>query len=160
MVFNAKKYREENPSLSSELPIGRYLVEAESAELKTSSSGYDMVTWKLRIKDSESGAFVNAIQWENLTIGHDSPKVQEIANEKLTEILLALDVIDDVDLKKLTPMVAGKTCVMTIKQAKASGRLYAVYTFGRKLDKQEPAQAQPTGYTELSIPHFEDDIPY
>lgn len=123
-MFNAKKYREENPEQRT-LPVGWYKVKAETSELKQSSAGANMVTISIRILDSLSGHFINALQWENLTIGHESEQVRKFANDKLAEIMLASGV-DEIEVWSDIAF-EGKEFAMSIGKSAKTGRVYAVY---------------------------------
>lgn len=164
-VFNAAQHRAENPD-DRTFPKGWYRVKCEMSESKPSSSGYQMVTLKIRIVDSISGHFINAIQWENLTIGHPSPKVSKIAQGKLTEIMLAagvpeLDVWGELGEK-------GTDFAMSIGISSQTGRSYAIY---RPLSAylEVAAKHQPTQQFESQTPvippappidDYLDDVPY
>ncbi len=172
-MFNAKQYREQNPEQRS-LPVGWYKVKAESSEMKQSSAGANMVTISIRIKDSLSGHFVNALQWENLTIGHESEQVRKIANDKLAEIMLASGV-DEIEVWSDIAANGGEFA-MSVGKSTKTGRVYAVYrplsvwdAMATKHYGQIPAPATNGLIDEAYVPvqvdtlpqiNFDDDIPF
>lgn len=163
MGFNAKKFAEENP-IQSQLPTGHYKVEVESIEEKTSSTGYGMYTLKIRVLESLRGGYVNALQWENLVVGHDSEQTQKYAFAKLTEIMLAAGVDEFKEASDLQESLKNVPIAMTIAQAK-SGRYYALYrplqfyvAASQAVGNIPPANDIPP-MPPIDI-NYEDDIPY
>ena len=167
-VFNAKEYRDQNPEQRT-LPTGWYKVKVETSQLKQSSAGDDMVTMSIRILDSLSGHFINALQWENLVIGHPNDQTRRIANDKLAEICLA----SGVDEIRVWGDIAeeGKEFAMSIGKSEKTGRIYAVYrsidAWEAKLAKQGKAQPAPmfNGQAPVLAPappldDYIDDIPF
>lgn len=168
MSFNAKKFAEENP-IQSQLPLGHYKVEVESAEEKTSSTGYGMYTLKIRILESLRGGYANALQWENLVVGHDSEQTQKYAYAKLTEIMLAAGVDEFIDASDLQQSLKNIPITMTIAQAK-SGRYYAMYrplqfyiAASQAVGNTPPVDDAPTIPAMPPMPDIDDyidDIPF
>jgi hypothetical protein len=168
MVFNAKEYRKDNPE-ERDLPVGWYKVFCEMSELKKSSMGHDMVVLKIRIVDSISGHFINALQWENLVIGHPSELTRKYANDKLAEIMLAccIETINVWGDLSNSPEFA-----MSIGKSAKTGNVYAVYrplSAYLAVQAKQGIQPAPLGlapaYQELTPPRvddhfFDDDLPY
>lgn len=162
-MFNARQYREENP-LERSLPEGWYKVKCETSELKKSSTGFDMVTLSIRIADSLSGHFINALQWENLVIGHPNETTRKFANEKLAEIMLA----SGVDEITVWGDIAhhGADFAMRVAKSEKTGRVYSVY---RDISAWDAAvnkhynvkpEEKPDVAPAPPIEHYIDDIPY
>jgi hypothetical protein len=173
MTFNAKKHREQSALPNTDgLPVGHYLGLVEEIYDKKSSSGYDMLTFKVRVVDSISGSFINALQWENLCHGHESEMVKQIAADKLAEICLAHGVEEFVDTADLAKQIGFKRVSITINKSR-TGKTYAVYRpekyFFDRRDGVSPlrtaAKAKATELPpqpELMEPpiDFDDDIPF
>lgn len=170
-MFNAKQYREQNP-VERALPVGWYKVKVETSSKTMSSTGYEMVKMSLRIVDSISGYFINALQWENLVFGHESEITRKYANDKLAEIMLAAGV----EVAKEWEDIAlhGGEFAMSIGKSAKTGRVYAVYrplavweAMVAKHNGVVPAPSvnglitepytPPAAYTEIN---FDDDIPF
>lgn len=168
MVFNAKQYREQNPEEKS-LPTGWYRVKCESSELKKTAVGqFDMITLKIRIVDSISGHFINALQWENLTIGHANEQTRKFANDKLAEIMLACGV-DEIEVWSDIGANGGEFA-MSIGKSQQTGRIYAVYRpLAAYLAVQAKSPAKPAPFVNGEAPvmppappmeDYLDDIPF
>lgn len=166
--FDAKAYRAQNPEEKS-LPTGWYRVKCESSELKKTQVGqYDMVTLKIRIVDSISGLFINAIQWENLTIGHSLEQTRKFANDKLAEIMLACGV----DVVEVWGDIAefGTEFAMSVGRSQQTGRVYAIYRpLSAYLAVAAKAEPRPAPFTNGEAPvmppappleDYSNDIPY
>jgi hypothetical protein len=123
MVFDANAFQKDNPT-DKTFPVGWYLVNIETSEQKPTTKGFDMVTLKVRLKDSTNGHFINAINWENLTIGHGSPTVAKIAKEKLSEIMLACN---QPQINVWGELSNSADFAMEVRKSQQSGKTYAVY---------------------------------
>lgn len=176
-MFNAKQHRVSNPiQTSAELPVGHYQAHVEEVMEKTSSTGFKMITLKLRITNSMTGSFINALHWENLCIGHDSEQVRLIAMDKLAEICEAHGIEAFENVGDLARQIGKKEVSLTINKSRA-GRIYAVYRkdsyFRDRLNNVSPlavvaakakseaeiaaVQAQAA---EIMVDAAEDDIPF
>lgn len=126
-MFNARQHRESNPIMGQgELPVGHYLVLVEEIYDKTSSTGFKMLTFKIRILDSISGSHINALQWENLVIGHDSEMTRRIALDKLADICLAHGIESFVDVADLARQIGNQKVTMTVGRSRM-GKTYTVF---------------------------------
>ena len=142
------------------LPKGRYVLEIEAAETRVSSTGFKMISMKIRSHGNESGAFKNALHWENLTIGHNSQVVADYAKRKLAEIMIAagIETLEDLpngDLD-LLPLVGKK--VTGIACQSKTGNRYVIYA-----PPAEQAPPMTGGFQNIPSPpdgDYDDDIPF
>lgn len=126
-MFNARQHRESNPIMGQgELPVGHYLALVEEIYDKTSSTGFKMLTFKVRILDSVSGSHINALQWENLVIGHESEMTRRIALDKLADICLAHGIESFVDVADLARQIGNQKVAMTVGRSRM-GKTYTVF---------------------------------
>jgi hypothetical protein len=159
--FNAKKYAEENP-IQSQIAVGDYKVTCEQFEAKTSSTGFEMLTGKIRVIDSTSGAYINALQWENLVIGHPTDKTRKIANNKLAEIMLAAGVDEYDSIDDLNDKLEDVEFTMSIRVAR-SGRFYAMYRPVSFFNDAANVQSATSDIPDLPPApplDYDDDVPY
>lgn len=83
--FNLSDYNDADtgPSDYSPIPPGVYTLLIDSAEVKQTKAGDDMLKIAFRVEDGE---FAGRLVFENLVFGHSSEKVQNIARSKMAAI--------------------------------------------------------------------------
>lgn len=162
MGFSAAQVMQDTNYMDG-LPKGRYTLRVETAQQKKSSTGFDMVSLKIRSLGNEDGRYINAVHWENLTIGHVSQTVADYAKRKLAEIMMAAGVDNlpenpdgTLDLSPLIDKeVTGVACQST------SGNRYVIYIVP---SDKAPAMVGGLNPDPRPLPppdiDFDDDIPF
>lgn len=164
MGFSAAQAMQDTAYMDG-LPKGRYQLRIEEAKMRVSSTGFDMVSMKIRSLGNEYGSYKNAIHWENLTIGHNSQTVADYAKRKLAEIMMAAGITDlnetadgKLDLSPLeNKEVAGVAC-----QSK-SGNRYVIYMLPTENAPAMTSSLPPHQAPTILPPpdgDYDDDIPF